>query len=199
MSMNSLTERELVIAMDVGAEVDARKSALEKLEAIGDAEAVPPLAVLLTEIEHDLVPLVKRTLRKLGATDLLAKRVAARSEEERAYAVRLLGYLEDDEALPVLLQALEDREPRVRTLAADALIRLHPASVIGPLEQRLLTDPDPEVRMASAQALGEIATQAAVDALERSMKVETDGFVLVIVELSHDRAERIIGDRAFWS
>jgi HEAT repeat protein len=192
-------KRELAIAMDAREKVSARKIALEKLGALGDLEAVAPLAVLLTEIEHDLVPQVKQTLNALGALEALSKRAEDLSGEERALAVRLLGYLEDELALPVLLRALDDREPKVRTVAADAFTRLRKPSVVVPLGERLLTDPDPEVRMASAQALGEIASEMALEMLDRSMQVETDGFVLMVVELSYGRAERVIGDREFWS
>ncbi len=197
--MNTTTERELAIAMDLAADLSARKSALDRLASMRDADAVPPLAVLLTEIEPVLIADVKRTLTALHATEILAARAAHPSDDERARAVRLLGYLEDDAAIPALLTALDDPNARVRAQAADGLIRLCPTSVVAPLESKLFGDPDPQVRMAAAQALGEIADEPSLSALHRALETETDGFVRVVVELSCHRAERISDDRDFWS
>ncbi len=197
--MQPTTERELTILMDATAALSLRRAALEKLAALADPEAVAPLAVLLTEIELPLIHDLKRTLDALDATSVLASEMQAGSAEARARAVRLLGYLENDAAIPSLLRALEDDDPGVRALAADGLIRLRPTSVIDPLASHLFGDPEPQVRMAAAQALGEIADDASLAALRRAMESEADGFVRVVLELSCHRAERICDDRELFS
>ncbi len=70
----------------------------------------------------------------------------------RFLCVQLLGFSEAPEALPVLLEALEDKSPLVRAEACRSLEDLaNPASV--PHLEARLSDVDPEVRLAAADAL----------------------------------------------
>jgi HEAT repeat protein len=70
----------------------------------------------------------------------------------RFLCVQLLGFSESPEALPSLIEALDDKHPMVRAEACRSLEDLgHPSSV-SHLEARL-DDVDAEVRIAAAEAL----------------------------------------------
>src|SRR5262245_17601934 len=95
--------------------LDARKKAAARLAASRDTDAVPALAVLLTEIEPALIADVRSALVAMDATKVLAKRMReATSPGARQDLVRLLGYQLDAAAIPVLLEALEDSAAKVR-------------------------------------------------------------------------------------
>ena len=70
----------------------------------------------------------------------------------RFLCVQLLGFSESPQALPVLLEALEDKSPEVRAEACRSLEDLADAASIPHLEARL-DDVDEEVRLAAAEAL----------------------------------------------
>lgn len=70
----------------------------------------------------------------------------------RFLCVQLLGFSESPEALPVLLEALEDKSAAVRAEACRSLEDLaHPSSV--PHLEARLDDVDEDVRIAAAEAL----------------------------------------------
>lgn len=65
-------------------------------------------------------------------------------------------------AVPKLVEALQDPNPQVRTVAARVLARIGPEAVIAvPTLQLLLEDADDEVRRAATRALGQIGPAAA--------------------------------------
>jgi HEAT repeat protein len=70
----------------------------------------------------------------------------------RFLSVQLLGFSESPLALPVLLEALDDKNAMVRAEACRSLEDLADTSSIPHLEARL-TDVDDEVRLAAAEAL----------------------------------------------
>jgi HEAT repeat protein len=70
----------------------------------------------------------------------------------RFLCVQLLGFSESPEALPALLEALEDKSPVVRAEACRSLEDLAHPSAIPHLEARL-SDVDEEVRVAAEEAL----------------------------------------------
>lgn len=70
----------------------------------------------------------------------------------RFLCVQLLGFSESPEALPALLESLDDKSPMVRAEACRSLEDLaHPASI--PHLEARLGDVDAEVRIAAAEAL----------------------------------------------
>lgn len=70
----------------------------------------------------------------------------------RFLCVQLLGFSEAPEALPVLLDALDDKHEMVRAEACRSLEDLADPSSISHLEARLV-DIDEDVRLAAAEAL----------------------------------------------
>lgn len=90
---------------------------------------------------------------------------------EQEVAAQALGRI-GQPAVPMLMNALQHRDPHVRLQAAQVLAKIGPeAKAAVPILVAALDDQDPRVRRASARALGQIgpAAQDAVPALMRSL------------------------------
>jgi hypothetical protein len=90
---------------------------------------------------------------------------------EQELAAQALGRI-GKPAVPMLMNALQHRDPHVRLQAAQVLAKIGPeAQAAVPLLVAALDDHDPHVRRAAARALGQIgpAAQEAVPALMRSL------------------------------
>ena len=70
----------------------------------------------------------------------------------RYYAVQLMGFAEDENAIPMVMEALGDREALVRAEACRALEDLRANQAISKLEERV-QDVDRDVRRAAREAL----------------------------------------------
>ena len=79
-------------------------------------------------------------------------RKARKDHELRFMCVQLLGFSGAKKAIPVLVEALNDREAKVRAEACRSLEDLAPRDAVAALEARL-DDVDEEVRLAAAEAL----------------------------------------------
>lgn len=97
-------------------------------------------------------------------------------------------------AVPALMKALQDADPKVRTRAAQAFARMGPeASDAVPALTRALADKDPDVRRYAARALGQIgpAAETAIPALVMAMSEpeEDEKFKVptVVVPMPGDR------------
>jgi HEAT repeat protein len=189
--MNPKTAEALSTLARHSAPADAKQRALRALVMTPDVEAVVPLVALLPEIEPALAPELRLLAIRLGAAGLLTARLEAQAPERRVETLRLLGFLADPAALPVLERELAHPVARVRELAVNALIPLRTPRVRPALERLLEEDPDPGVRMAAAQGLGELADEPSCAALARALTAERDGFARVVVELAAARADRL--------
>jgi HEAT repeat protein len=96
--------------------------------------------------------MVKEGVKKLGS---------AKAEERKDGAGYLLGYLrcEDRKYVPVLVKALKDASPEVRTVAAQTLEKLQATEAVPELTA-LLEDDSADVRIRAAYALGGMGTAA---------------------------------------
>jgi hypothetical protein len=88
----------------------------------------------------------------------------------RLQEIESLGDEDAAKALPKLLGALADQDPRIRGAAAEALGEVGDASAVEPLGKMLASDADSDVREAAAEALGEIGSPTAVPALRAALK-----------------------------
>ncbi len=88
------------------------------------------------------------------------------NREVRWQAAAELEALGDPQAVPILIEALKDRDPLVRGGAAEALKGIPDPRAVWPLI-RALRDQDTTVRRAATEGLGRIGDQAAVPALTK--------------------------------
>ena len=113
-----------------------RSSAAESL-GILRAEAAPAIPALVSLLDDEHVPVLAAAivaLENIGPNEAAVPgliRILAREDEAqyvRDYAVRLLGVLGPaaSASVPALTGALDDPNPRVRELAAEALRRIGP-------------------------------------------------------------------------
>lgn len=154
-------------------------AAIKKLEASRDIEG------LLKLLDPGVNVLYRRTSAKALAALAPAKAVpeiTARLELETDRGVRQslvqgLGRLGDDRALPVLLQALQDRDLEVCHEAALALSRYNSPAAYEALLAALVRKENREdwqIRRFAAQALGKLADRRAVPALIASLRDESE-------------------------
>ena len=90
--------------------------------------------------------------RRQTASGELIRLVQAGSRRERAISCRALAWIGAQTAVPVIAEALDDPDPKIRMSAAKALGALRSRSWTRQLEH-LLGDPNPRVRKAALQAL----------------------------------------------
>ena len=108
--------------------------------------------------------------RALPALHAIASLIRFGTERERIKACRALGRLARDEAVPLLLEGLEDEAWVVRSQAAVALGRIGDGRAVRPLEQAL-TDTAWWVRANAAEAL-RACGEPGREALRRALVAE---------------------------
>ena len=142
---------------------------------------------------------ITRTLEGHGVVDRYLRETTSRRKWTRAHALRVLGELKVPAAVPAVLQALDDRDPDVRNVAAralgsmkleatdDALVGLlgrHEQAVsariaamciemgtrTGPLLIRTLREGTPKARFWAARILGEIKETRATTPLGEALQ-----------------------------
>jgi HEAT repeat protein len=108
---------------------------------------------------------------------------SGRNSEVQITAIRELSYTDraDDvptqvnhEAVPAIIQALGDQDPKVREAAADALGLIRDSRALSPLVNAL-HDKDPEVAYEAAKALGDIGDAHAIAGLDAALHGTTYG------------------------
>ncbi len=112
----------------------------------------------------------------------------------RLNLIRALGKLGDDATLPLLLNALKDRETLVRLEAAHALSRFNSSAgfeaLLVALQQRNEAN-DREIRQFAAEALGQLGDRRAVAPLCEALKDEAE-----LVRATAAKALGQLGDRS---
>jgi HEAT repeat protein len=88
----------------------------------------------------------------------------------RTAAIAGLARVPDEEATRVLLSAIEDRSPFIRTEAIRSLQNRNTPAVVEALRQRLSTDSDADVRIAAVEALAVLNNRELVPTLIESLK-----------------------------
>jgi HEAT repeat protein len=139
--------------------------------------ATEPLVRHLTDEDQKVRLWSARALAKVNPPALVKPALARAKEgspEQRAEAFGQLGYarLAAKEAVPTLVEALEEENPSVREAAVKALGVIDPTGTVDPVAKRL-TDEDAKVRRAAAEALG-YATQSAKAYAEAVAKLLSD-------------------------
>ena len=140
-----------------------RESAAEALAALGDRDAVIPLAGLLGDPDWEVRLAAASTLCRIGssAMDLMTTLLREGNRNVRAGVANLLGKLQAAEAVDPLMQALDDSGRLVRANAAVALGRIGESRAVNSLIHSM-QDPDRGVRNNAAAALCRIGTPEAL-------------------------------------
>jgi hypothetical protein len=89
----------------------------------------------------------------------------ADDEEMRRYLALVLGYTQDPQSVPLLVEALDDEDSQIRIYALWALGAMGDERAEEPLVAAL-GDPDPGIRKTAAYALGELGRTESAVALE---------------------------------
>jgi len=152
-------------------DVDLRVLAMEGIAALGDritAAALRPLAVNAREDPR----ISGAALQALGGTGDVANLPTLRDALNMDYihlrvgAVKAMGELRREEAIPDLATALLDGHTDVRAAAATALGRIGGKGIVGPLQGAVDRETDEEVRDRIIAALGRSGVQDGVLALQ---------------------------------
>lgn len=141
-----------------------RMSAAQALGRIQNPQAIDTLVLVL----QDKVPAVR---------------------EEAGRAIQAIG----DASIPKLLEALQDRNWKIRLRAVEALALLKPREAVGPLMLLVLEDPDTAVRQDAVRALGQIGDSRAIPLLLSSLALKTPSLTLPAIEaLGHLRCTEAV-------
>jgi HEAT repeat protein len=151
-----------------------RKAACEALGAIGDPQAIPPLAQALQDEAWEVRKAACEALGAIGDPQAIPPLLQALQDEDRwvrRAACEALGAIGDPQAIPPLLQALQDEDWGVRKAACEALGAIGDPQAIPPLLQAL-QDEDWWVREAACEALGAIGDPQAIPPLLQALQDE---------------------------
>ncbi|MBN1139859.1 MAG: HEAT repeat domain-containing protein [Anaerolineae bacterium] len=165
---------------------DVRDTAAKALGKIGDPHAVEPLIQALDKDEMDpyLSAAAAGALREIGALAIEPLMQALENYGKSWRARRALPTMRDPQAVEPVIQALGDKNAKVRAMAAEVL---RAPRAIEPLI-RALGDECHDVRAITAEALGEIGDPQAVEPLIRALEDMDAG-----VRVAAVRALRAIG------
>ncbi len=142
------------------------------LRKIRDPRAIKPLIEALGWDDGAIGQSVADTLEEFmpdAVPALLAVLKSSTTDDQRYWAVRILGGSTESETVSPLIAALQDRSDKVRAEAARSLGRLKARPAIHPLTDTLLRDPLAPVREEAARALGEIGDEQALEALKQAL------------------------------
>jgi HEAT repeat protein len=153
----------------------ARKRAVEKLRASGDARAVEALAALLRDDQQEVADTAAAALGAAGDRHLkvLIQALEDTRADVRLRAARTIGAIAASEGLAPVLRATTDREEGVRKGAIAALAGFG-ESAVDPLLDMLLR-PDSVVREAAAEALAAVRSPRSAAPLLDFLLSEDEG------------------------
>jgi HEAT repeat protein len=99
---------------------------------------------------------------KKKVIETLCHLITTGDEVDRCHVSRTLGVLREKQAIPSLIQCLQDEDIDVSMEAAEALGRIGDAEAVPALLESLTHDPDGEVKTAVVEALGQIEEQKVI-------------------------------------
>ncbi|NLX08330.1 MAG: TIR domain-containing protein [Chloroflexi bacterium] len=156
---------------------DARITAAQRLGEIGDRAAVPGLLRLLRDDDWRVRDTAAQALGKMKVAAAVPGLLEAlrlgrpgpfgggSSSSNVSWAIREIGAA----AVPVLIDALGDEDPRIRQFAAEMLGEIGGADGVAPLASAL-HDAEGRVRWQAADSLGKLGTVTAVPDLILSLR-----------------------------
>lgn len=146
--------------------LEVRKEAAKSLGELNDGRAVKALLEFINTPEDTFRYEVNRALESLAyhATTQMVSKYRTASLPVRLYIVSLYHGIQDLEAVPMLMEALEDDSSKIRAKAAEALGWLRAEGAAEAL-LKALKDSESCVRAEATEALGNIRDKRAINAL----------------------------------
>ena len=165
---------------DPSAPPERKKAALRACALLGPVASpiIPQVSAHLRSPDYAAEAALAFSMMGAEAFTPLADALTSPEPEVRKESLRSIGKLQQrgavtaDHVIPPLLDALADRDPAVRTIAATYLGIIHEHGVdVVPALAEMLKDENPEVRTATARALGSfgVDAQPAIPALRRAV------------------------------
>ncbi len=134
--------RDILIALLESKDEKTRYAAIELLAKLSDSHVVRFLADYVQTVVDWRVMWYAQRLGEIGtpeAVDALISGLVCEYRLTRRGAVRGLGAARDPRAVPHLIQLLTDKDSKIRSLAAEALIQIGEPSVLA-LREALLEE-----------------------------------------------------------
>ena len=151
-----------------------RRSAVSRLERIGDARAVEPLIAALEDVDSPVRRGAATALGAIGDARAVEPLIASLKDEEyhvRRNATLAMGRIGDTRAIEPLIAVLKDEDKHVRHGAAGALGEIGDARAVEPLIVAL-KDESYGIRNQAAKALGNICDERAVEPIIAALQDE---------------------------
>ncbi|MEN0062089.1 MAG: HEAT repeat domain-containing protein [Myxococcota bacterium] len=192
----SAADQSLAVVLDETASTRSRMRAAKELGRLDPSSdeaqrAVTALAgTLQAELPANLPEAIRKTLVRLGATQVWTRELGSADVPTRRRAADLLGQEGNREAGPALVAQLEDPDASVREAVAGALGGYPAAGAVAPLILRL-QDTSIGVRLAASQSLGFLGGEEAAKGLAKARIIEQDRVVqhYLDVALQHIRGQ----------
>ncbi|MBI5631953.1 MAG: HEAT repeat domain-containing protein [Nitrospirae bacterium] len=155
---------------------NVRLEAVKALGKSGDSAAIDILIEALKNKNPQFSFEAAKALGSLTGWNLIEPRAVqaliAAVREKNSAAAEALGSMSSPQAIKIICEALQDKNPEVRAAAANALnymaaVAKGNSEMVDPLIEAL-SDDDPNVRMSAAEALGHLADPRATKALDRA-------------------------------
>lgn len=140
-----------------------RTSALVLAEQFDDPRVIPPVARLLQSDDWWLRITACDTLGRIGSTDALPHLVQALDDEDTRWAaIDALAQIGSPKALKHLSKQLRDKRPEVRSEIVRAFGRFDDKRLIPLLQQVIAKDPSSEVRTRAAEVVRDLSERLQV-------------------------------------
>ncbi|MCS7185906.1 MAG: HEAT repeat domain-containing protein [Armatimonadota bacterium] len=159
---------------------NVRAVAAASLGKLRYARAARQLVRALADKSERVQAHAEWALENIGERAIPAIMDGAKRSATRLRAFRLLGRLKAQQAVPLLIEGLEDRKPEVRVVAAWALGEIGDQRAISAL-QRALEDKEPKVRREAVVALGKLGAE---EVLRTHLTSERNPIVRTAVQLA---------------
>jgi len=163
-------------ALENDADFGVRAMAAEALGNMRSREGVPSLVKALGDENRNVragVIVAFGYIRDKNSVQPLAEYLKKETDLGlRLSAINVLGVIGSHEAAPALMEALEDKNPRLSSVAAQSLGRMRYSQALKPLLKLASKSKDESLRLAAIKALGEIGNPEAVKTLENLLEKE---------------------------